>query len=94
MGCVCSKEHIFFHCVLNLQIILLATAIFDLLVLSEKNTNIAKYSQYTHYCKVEIAQNDHLEYLAVAFAHALRAIAKFLREHILEQASRTSPVVV
>ena len=55
---------------------------------------MAKYSHYTHYCKAEIAQNDHLEYLAVAFAHALRAIAKFLRENILEHVSRTSPIVI
>ena len=52
---------------------------------------MAKYSQYTHYCNVEITQNDHLEYLTMAFAHPWRAVAEFLRENILEQESRTSP---
>ena len=94
MGCVCSKEHIIFHCVLNAQIILLAAAVLDFLFLSEQNTNVAKYSQYTHYCEVENTQNDNLEFLAMAFAHALRAIDEFLRENILEHASSTSPIVV
>ena len=94
MGCVCSKEHIIFHCVLNAQIILLATAVFDFLVLSEQNIKVAKYSQYSHYCKVENTQNDNLDFLAMAFAHVLRAIAEFLREHILEHASSASPIVV
>ena len=94
MGCVCSEEHISFHCVLNAQLNLSATAIFHLLEWSEQNFNVAKYSQYTYYCKVEITQNDHLEYLAMAFAHALRVIAKFLRENILEHANRTSTIVV
>ena len=79
---------------LNAQIIFLATAFFDFLVLSEQNTNVAKYSRYTHYCKVENTQNDNLEFLAKAFTHVLRAIAEFLQEHILEHASRTSPIVV
>ena len=93
-GLCLFKRAYFFNCVLNAQTILLATAIFDILVLSEPNTNVAKYSQYTHNCNVEIIQNRHLEYFAMAFAHACRAIAEFLREHILEQASRTSPIVV